>query len=100
MNLSNIILNKSKQVPEVYIKLDVPLLQFIKKKKSNTTTQWLRTKKQGPPQCQWLRHHASIAGGTGSIPAWGTKIHMTRGMLPAPTPKKMNNGGVPWWSSG
>ena len=23
---------------------------------------------------QWLRFHASIAGGTGLIPGWGTKI--------------------------
>ena len=29
---------------------------------------------------QWLRLHAPNAGGTGSIPAWGTKIFMPHGV--------------------
>ena len=47
MNRSNIILNKSKQVPEVYIKLDVPLLQFIKKKKKQHNHPMIKNKKTG-----------------------------------------------------
>ena len=29
---------------------------------------------------QWLRHRASTAGGTGSIPGWEIKIHVLRGV--------------------
>ena len=28
---------------------------------------------------QWLRHSAFAAGGPGSIPSWGTKIHKLHG---------------------
>ena len=31
------------------------------------------------PVVQWLRLHASITGGTDSVPGQGTKIYMTRG---------------------
>ena len=39
-----------------------------------------RKNKQGTsPVVQWLRLHASITGGTDSIPGQGTKIYMPRG---------------------
>ena len=31
---------------------------------------------------QWLRHHSRIAGGTGLIPGWGTKIPALRSYIP------------------
>ena len=31
---------------------------------------------------QWLRHHSCIAGGTGLIPGWGTKIPALRSYIP------------------
>ena len=43
-----------------------------------------------PLAVQWLRHHASTAGGTGSIPGWGTKILHATGSRPKKKKKKLN----------
>ena len=44
---------------------------------------------------QWLKHHAPTAGGTGSIPARGTRSHMLHGV--AKKLKSKKETGLPWW---
>ena len=49
------------------------------------------TEKRDSLEVQWLRLHASNAGGEGSVPGWGTKIpHATRHGQKNPQKTKQN----------